>query len=227
MISRLPVSYKTATTATLISMSIFCLSLTAFRCYWSGNITYLFLVWNLFLAFTPWCLSNILVHRFQSRSSSFSLFPWVILGFWLLFFPNAPYILTDLFHLTKRIRVPFWFDLSLLLSYALTGLMFGLISLLHVDAWLRGRQPSWMVSFLIVGVLFLSGFGIYLGRYQRWNSWDLASNPMALLYDIADRFLNPFSHPQTWAVTLLMGILLNFMYWCIRSLQMEPVVSRK
>lgn len=216
-----------ATTSALVAMSFFCLLLTAFRCYWSGNLTYVFLVWNLFLAFIPWCLSSILVYRFQSRSQSFSLFSLMILGFWLLFFPNAPYILTDLFHLTPRVHVPFWFDLSLLLSYALTGLMIGLISLLHVDSWLRGRMPSGLVSFLTVAVLFLSGFGIYLGRYQRWNSWDLASNPLALLYDIADRFLNPLSHPRTWAVTLLMGILLNFMFWCIRSLQIEPVVNRK
>lgn len=227
MIPGISSANKKATTATLISMSVFCLSLTAFRCYWSGNVTYLFLVWNLFLAFVPWSLSSILVHRYHNKSRSFSPAPWLILGSWLLFFPNAPYILTDLLHLTQRNRVPFWFDLSLLLSYALTGLMSGLISLLNVDAWLRGRLPSGFVSFLIVAVLFLSGFGIYLGRYQRWNSWDLASNPMALLYDIADRFLNPVSHPRTWAVTLLMGILLNFMFWCIRSLQMEPVVSRK
>lgn len=72
---------------------------------------------------------------------------------------------------------------------------------------------------LSVFFLFLGSLGIYLGRYLRWNSWDIVSNPFGLFSDIFDRFLNPFVYPGAWAMTILMGILLNMMYFSIKLMK--------
>jgi uncharacterized membrane protein len=62
-------------------------------------------------------------------------------------------------------------------------------------------------------LLFLGSFGVYLGRYLRWNSWDIITEPFRLFYDIADRIINPFEHPRTWGMTLFMGLFLTIIYW--------------
>ena len=138
---------------------------------------------------------------------------WSVVGVWLLFFPNAPYILTDLFHLHQRAGVPVWFDLILILSYAWTGLWAGMISLRTIQEELIQKTFKKGSFLVIITLLFITGFGIYLGRFLRFNSWDLIQEPGTLVKSIAERFIHPFQHPRTWGVTLGMGALLNFMYW--------------
>jgi uncharacterized membrane protein len=113
---------------------------------------------------------------------------------------------------------PIWFDLVVILSFAWTGLMFGFVSLMDISTLLKKYFSNRTISIIIVFFLFISSFGIYLGRYLRWNSWDILRNPFGLFNDIADRFVNPFSHPRTWGMTLLMGVLLNMIFFSIKLL---------
>jgi uncharacterized membrane protein len=124
-----------------------------------------------------------------------------------------------LFHLQNGLGAPLWFDLVLILAFAWTGLSYGFISLLDIEALMLGRFRKPAVAATIVFLLFPSGFGIYLGRYLRWNSWDILHSPLDLLFDVGDRLVNPFSHSRTWGVTLTMGILLNMMYWTIKAIR--------
>jgi uncharacterized membrane protein len=138
---------------------------------------------------------------------------------WLLFFPNAPYILTDLFHLRLKTAMPVWFDLVLILSFAWTGLLFGFLSLWDIERlWSQSVRKTY-VTFLSTGLLFAGSFGIYIGRYLRWNSWDAIPEPFNLIYDIGERIINPFAHPRTWGMTLLMGLFLNILYWSFRLIR--------
>jgi uncharacterized membrane protein len=141
---------------------------------------------------------------------------FILLVIWLLFFPNAPYILTDLFHLRLKSAMPKWFDLILILSFAWTGLVFGYLSLWDIEKILSKSLSQIWISLISVCLLFIGSFGIYLGRYLRWNSWDIINEPFNLIYDISDRLINPFDHPRTWGVTLFMGIFLNMIYWTFR-----------
>jgi uncharacterized membrane protein len=171
---------------------------------------FLFLNWNLFLAFIPWALT-ILV-RIKPIIQKKRITIVTLLVSWLLFFPNAPYILTDLFHLRLKSAMPIWFDLVLILSFAWTGILFGFLSLLDIENILGKSIKSRYITLISIGLMFLGSFGIYLGRFLRWNSWDIISEPFKLIYDIGDRIINPFSHPRTWGVTILMGILLTIIY---------------
>lgn len=203
----------------ILSISILLsFSLVAVRMYFSGQITYCFLVWNLFLAFVPFAISTylVVVHCEQPNPSK-----WVMgssFFVWLLFFPNAPYILTDLFHLKARTGVPLWFDLVLLLSFAWNGLILGLLSLMDMQTIVQqqfNRITAWFFAFFVLG---LGSFGIYLGRYLRWNSWDILTNPMGLLHDIFDRMVHPMAHPRTIAVTLLFTVFLSLIYLTLQFL---------
>lgn len=199
----------------LILSSIFCFSMSIVRYAATDTTMFLSLNWNLFLAFIPWFVSMILIIRKQINK----LLLVLLIFSWLIFFPNAPYMLTDLFYLTPRGFPPIWYDLILLLSYAWTGLMFGFISLMNVELMLI-KHISTKIAALISSVfLFVASFGIYLGRYLRWNSWDIISNPFGIFTDILERLASPFDYPKAWGVTILMGLMLNMMYLSIKLLK--------
>ncbi|UKB79052.1 DUF1361 domain-containing protein [Chryseobacterium sp. MEBOG07] len=197
----------------LILMTIFCFSLSAFRYYISDTKVFLFLNWNLFLAWIPLLLSSFIL-AFNIKSKISLIFIIIV---WILFFPNSPYILTDLFHLKARNTIPIWYDLIVILSYAWTGLICGFISLNDIEQRLSdyyGKRN--FINGLIIFFLFMSSFGVYLGRFLRWNSWDVLNNPFGLFSDIVVRFIYPLEYTKTWGVTLLMGIMLNFMYFTFK-----------
>lgn len=195
----------------LMLMAGFCFGMSVFRYYISETKIFLFLNKNLLLACIPFVISSYLVIR-NIRSK-------VLLGIaiimWVLFFPNSPYIFTDLLHLKMRSPVPLWYDLIMILSFAWTGLIFGFASLNDIKDLLRDHFNRYTVNILAVFLLFLSSFGVYLGRFLRWNSWDILHDPSGLFNDITERCIYPFHHPRTWGMTILMGILLNFMHWVI------------
>ncbi|PKP03127.1 MAG: DUF1361 domain-containing protein [Bacteroidetes bacterium HGW-Bacteroidetes-6] len=198
----------------LFGMTLMCFGLSLFRVKISETHFFLFLNWNLFLAFLPWFFSTLLIIKPNWRKNIFLQIS--ILMLWLLFFPNAPYILTDLFHLRLSTGFPIWFDLVLILSFAWTGLLFGFISLRNIEIILSSSINKKVIPVVSSLLIFAGSFGVYIGRFLRWNSWDILREPMHLLYDIGDRFLNPFSHPRTWGVTIFMGIFLNVVYWSMR-----------
>ena len=195
-------------------LSLLCFSFSIFRFIYTDTKVFLFLNWNLFLAFVPWAVTSVTILKPKLQTYRITIF--ILLSIWLLFFPNAPYILTDLFHLRLKSAMPKWFDLILILSFAWTGLVFGFLSLWDIEKILSKSMNRIWMSLISVCLLFIGSFGIYLGRYLRWNSWDIINEPFNLLYDITDRLINPFDHPRTWGVTLFMGIFLNMIYWTFR-----------
>ncbi|GHT56372.1 membrane protein [Spirochaetia bacterium] len=197
--------------------ALFCLGISIFRCIYTGTRIFLSLNWNLFLAFIPWALTSLAIIKPGIQKSKIRIGILVIV--WLLFFPNAPYILTDLIHLRQRLTMPIWYDLLMILSFAWTGLLFGFLSLWDIERILHKFMKPVFITILSTIFLFMGSFGIYLGRYLRWNSWDILTDPLELMYDISDRVVNPFNHPTTWGMTIFMGLFLNMLYWSFRLIQ--------
>ena len=189
----------------------FTMFLLATRIIISGQLYYIFLAWNLFLAWIPFAISQNLV-TVKNRWKIFFL-----VGAWLLFLPNAPYIITDFLHLTSRPPIPYWYDILLLFSAALNGLLLGLLSLLSVEKFLANRYGNRISGLIILCSFFLCSFGIYMGRYLRWNSWDIIMNPDDIAVDILVRIFNPFDHFATWAVTILFGSFFYVIYYSIKN----------
>jgi uncharacterized membrane protein len=179
----------------------------------TGELTYIFLAWNLFLAWIPFVISN----KFKEAQnwSRWKIF-FVIMA-WILFLPNAPYIITDFLHLKYRAPVPYWFDILLLFSAAFNGLLLGLISLQKTEQFLSEKYGSRKAAILVFAAFFLCAFGIYIGRFLRWNSWDIIINPVELAEDISARLLNPFDNIKTWSVTILFGTFMYVIYFSVKN----------
>ncbi len=199
------------TSGTLGWLSLLCFCFVGFRVVYAGATGYVFLVWNLFLAWLPLLFADA-VYLFEEQRNRARF--WLFAFLWLIFFPNAPYIVTDFIHLDPwaTVGVPWWFDFLLISSFAIAGGMLGLCSLQTMSK-ITGRRfgPFWSWGFMVV-VSLLSGFGIYLGRYLRWNSWDVVLNPSELISDVGERISQPFLHPETWFISLLFGALVLSSY---------------
>ena len=129
----------------LFSCSI-SLLLIVYRMWHTGHLTYIFLVWNLFLAWIPLGMVGLL-HRLRPSKTLLLL----ALPCWLAFFPNAPYVLTDLYHLKLRGGMPVWFDMLLILSFAWNSLMFGFLSLMQLEQLLQQHFKP-MVSLSLIHI---------------------------------------------------------------------------
>jgi len=197
------------------------------RVLWTGNIRYVFLVWNLFLAWVPLILALLACEKYQSGSGRNWRF-YALSGAWLLFFPNAPYIFTDLIHLTNRYFAHFWVDMVLILLCALTGLVLGFVSLFLMQAVVTrmlGRLASWI---FIAAVTGLSGFGIYLGRVLRFNSWDVLFQPVKLYHGIGTWAADPWADPTSLGFPFMFGAFLFIAYvmlYALTHLQQKPQVT--
>lgn len=184
---------RAAVLAMLLASVLSC-ALLLVRRFYVGRAGLGMLVWNLFLAWVPLGASLVVYGLAAGRRRRW----FVLLGaavLWFLFFPNAAYIVTDLVHLHERPKVPYWYDIIAIMAFVQTGLFVGYLSLYLmqevVRSWL-GRWAGW--AFALV-MLALSGFGIYLGRFLRWNSWDALLEPLDTMRH-AVRVANPWSDPR-------------------------------
>jgi uncharacterized membrane protein len=177
----------------------------------SQALIYAFLAWNLILAWIPY-LSSLWAARLYLRHPG-RWWPLVVPGvLWLLFFPNAPYIVTDFLHLRERAPIPIWYDIGLLMAFAWSGLFLGIFSLRTMQRLVQaflGRAAGWLFA---LGSLALGGLGIYIGRFLRWNSWDLLLHPSDVVTDVALRLADPWNHPGALGVTLLFAAFLLVCY---------------
>lgn len=199
---------------TLLAFFIFIGSLICIRIFFTGSLHFIFLVWNLFLAWIPFRLSFYLIRIINIKKWKQLL----LLAGWLLFFPNALYIITDLIHLGLESKVPKWFDAVLIFSASVVGLMMAFISLYRVELFLEKNIHKKRVPIVIIFILFLGSFGVYLGRFLRWNSWDIISNPLDLLLTVVQRFVFPLDHLQTWGITSVLTVLFYLLYFSIKKL---------
>jgi uncharacterized membrane protein len=207
--------------AALFAASLTSTLLLAARVVHTRHLAYAFLVYNLALAWIPlgFALAAHAVSEWRSRLGV-ALTGFALAG-WLLFFPNAPYLMTDLMHLRMQSNPLFWLDLVALQAFAWTGLALGFVSLDLVQRLVArrvGRAASWLFVGAVMG---LSAFGVYLGRFRRWNSWDVARDPLGLVSDVAGMLLHPFAHAHVMAFSAMLAAFLLTAYAVVRSLTLE------
>lgn len=201
--------YRLALFAVLALSSIISIGIFAMRARTSDSMRYAFLVWNLFLAWIPFGLAWV---AYISRNLPKYLMVLLVGSsalLWLLFFPNAPYILTDFQHLARtNAEAPLWYDVIMLIWFSWSGLFLGLISMYFmqkiVGQWFGGTA-SWI---FVVAVTILSSLGIYVGRFLRWNSWDVFFKPIKM----TGRLINNFSQTQERTLTFSFLFALFFLF---------------
>jgi uncharacterized membrane protein len=195
-----------------ISMT-FTVVMVVLRYSYTNEKEYLFYPWNLFLATLPLMLSRQL-----KRFKKFNLKVTILLFCWLLFLPNAPYIITDLFHFEERPLIPYWFDLLIVISGAWNGIALCITSLLQVERFLAKHiKPRWRFPSTIA-LITLCSYGIFLGRYKRYNSWNIITNPSDIAHTFISHIAEPREHIQAWMFTVSFTMLLAIMYFTVKKI---------
>ncbi len=201
----------------LLLSSMLAMLIYVTRVFLGLSWNYINLVWNLFLAWVPYLCSLFAFALFRKDPSRWTrlILPGL---FWLAFFPNAPYMVTDFLHLQLRPYIPLWYDILLLATFAWTGCFLAIVSLRTMQFLVKhylGRLLGWVFAITALG---LSSLGIYLGRFERWNSWDLILQPKAVLKDILLRLANPFENPGFIGFTALVTAFLVVSYLTFSSI---------
>ena len=201
----------------LLAVSGFAILMVVARYLESDSSRYLFLIWNLALAAVAPLVAWWLTHRV--RSGGWLQWQQIVLTIlWLVFLPNSFYIVTDFIHLSRTYEVAVLYDAVMIMAFATSGMILGYTSLYLVHREMHRRLStitSWSVMSLLI---LLVSFAIYLGRYSRWNTWDILLRPAGLLFDVSDRIVNPLAHSQTYVTTLIFFGLISSVYFVIWEL---------
>lgn len=219
--------YKIAIFLLMAIASAICVFLVAARIAYSDSIRYTSLIWNLFLAWIPFVLAYLAYTLSLGKKLLYLVIP-VTAFLWLIFFPNAPYILTDLQHLAmESTTAPLWYDVIVMVWFSWTGLLLGLVSLYLMHYIIQrtfGRTVGWAFVFIVSG---LSSFGVYLGRFVRFNSWDLLNDPKEIAVTILGLAIDPSR--RLVAFTILFAVFYLFVYLTLYSfahlMQENPVAN--
>lgn len=214
---------RTETDRLLTASMVFSCGLVVIRMIHAHSLLFGFMIWNLFLAYVPYVLSSWVSRRLD-RTLTLSLpikrrplFYAAVCLVWLLFIPNAFYMLTDLYHLSdsRSPRIPEWYDLALIFSFAWNGLLLGVLSLRQMERLVGSRRLGALIVYPVIG---LSALGVYTGRYLRYNSWDIVSDPFFLMRDIAGMIIHPLRNQAAWDMILCYTILLSFIYTMLKKI---------
>jgi uncharacterized membrane protein len=201
-----------AVVGSLVFATLVCVGLLVGRLAHTRGFGYIGLSWNLFLAWIPMVAALVAYNSSKQRS----WLSWIVVPVgafvWLIFLPNAPYLVTDIIHLQPTPEISFWYDLLMIVAFAWTGSFLGLVSLFLMQEVIR-RAVGGVISWLFVlGAVGLSGFGIYLGRFLRWNSWDIFFHPIRLSYDVLTRLRHPIANFQTFVFTAIIAFIILSTY---------------
>jgi uncharacterized membrane protein len=202
------------TLAPLAALVLWTMVLIGVRVLWAESVLGLGLYLNLALAVIPVGLALLFKRLSEARGSGL-LTHWTFAA-WILFLPNAPYLVTDLFHVQNRPGAPLWYDALVLATLAGTGVCLGFTSVAIVQDEVRRKLGSLAGWSCAVSALVLAGFGIWIGRFLRWNSWDVAARPLHLVVDLVGHFTNPDHILSAAGMTAVYGATLVLGYVALR-----------
>jgi uncharacterized membrane protein len=201
---------------TLILSCLFSIGLVFFRGFYADNWRYISLIWNLFLAFIPYWITNAASSRKDWMQSNFKFATLFIC--WLLFLPNSYYIITDLFHLRQHVSIPLWYDLALIFSFAWNGLLMGVLSVRQMEKMVEKKWNIKTGVWFLYPIMLLNAFGIYLGRYLRFNSWDVVTNPSNLIDEIKYLLVHPIRNRLDWGMIFCYAVLMTLIYVTVKRI---------
>ena len=199
-------------------LTILCLFLFGMwlsRYIFTGSYRYFFIGWNIFLALIPFAVAAVLQKHTYKLPGMKSV---ALLMVWLFFLPNSFYIITDLIHLGSSTGHLLWYDAAFLFSASMVGVVCGLLSVMRVEKYLQGiigRSKAMVISVL---VMILSGFGIYLGRFDRFNSWDIVLDPAEVFTTVIGYIKNPVVNIRVWGISFVFAALFIVMYGAAKAL---------
>ncbi len=180
---------------------------------WNGPRLHL----NLFLAWVPYLLALVAVTLHQQLPERPWLFRFVAV-WWLLFFPNAPYLITDWLYLTHW-QNQLWYSIILLTSFTLCGMLLAVTSLHLMQTVVAIRSGPDAGRAVAVIAIVLCGVGVYLGRFVRLNSWNLLTHPGTVFRDTLAAMESHPNHAGVFGFSILFAVLIGSTYYGIVELR--------
>lgn len=186
---------------------------------------YRWMAWNLLLALIPWLLS---VWLFQTPVKR-SIFWWGGLVVFVAFLPNAPYILTDLIHLTEEIQRTDSLLLNTLVIlpkfglFVLLGFSAYVVSLVNLGQYLQRQGLGRFVLPTELALHGLSAIGVYLGRFERFNSWDLVTRPVQVVTELLTDLLDG----RSLMIMALSFSVLTILYWLFKQITLALLLQQQ
>jgi len=191
-------------------------ALLLFRVLIFGDYSLVYMFWNIFLAIIPFFLSTLLLSYIKNIKYKRVIF--ITVGvIWLLFLPNAPYLVTDLTHIHFSGDVPSIYDALLLFSSAWLGIILFSNSLFHIEQIFRSKFSKRRTNILVTIIIFLTSFGVYLGRFLRFNSWDVFANHISFLKGIFNLLSTITFNIQLFLYTILFFVFIYVSYYAWKS----------
>lgn len=175
------------------------------------SFEFAYLLWNLFLAWTPLVVAMLLLRGLRTHVWSDWL-PLALTFAWLLLLPNSFYMISDFVHVQEVVRSNLLYDVVMFTSFIFTGVLLGFSSLIMVHVELRKRLGSRYAAVCIAAIILLCSYAIYLGRDLRWNSWDVFTNPAGILFDVSDHLIHPLQSGDMYTITISFFVLLGSLY---------------
>lgn len=191
----------------------------------TGTARFSFMAWNLVLSLSALLVAAGLVYVAQSNRTKLSV---VVFAVWLFLLPNTFYMLTDFVHVTDTGDINMLFDIVMIGFFAMNGFVHGLLSVFMAHRVMIGRFGRTVAAAMVALILLASSFAVDMGRYLRWNSWDILVNPQALLFDVTNTLLNPTSYDRSFLITGVFFVTTSSLYlvcWQLAGVQWDKVKS--
>lgn len=189
----------------------------ALELFW-GNLSG-FMTWNLFLAIIPCVLSFILFAMRSPKRLPLNPIWWFGLVIFILFLPNAPYIITDIIHFVDDARATDVSDNGVIfvlipqyIVFILLGFQCYVVSVLKLIKYLSWLKLIKNTTWLEVSINFICAIGVYWGRFNRLNSWDVFTNPKNVIRDA----IHNFTSPNFFVGTILFFIIFTSLYYIFK-----------
>ncbi len=191
------------------------------------------MLWNTFLAVIPFGLSLVLFRQGRGRwlasTKRGSLLWWLGVAVFVAFLPNAPYVLTDVIHLIDDIRreSSIWLLTLVLMPQYLVFMLIGfeayVLSLINVGQDLKAHGQSRWVTLVELFLHALSAVGVYLGRFERFNSWDFVTHP----YTVLERTIDNLATKQSLMLITITVLVIMGLYWPLKQITVALLLQRQ
>jgi uncharacterized membrane protein len=201
---------------TAVLLTLFCLFKLTARAIFFGNLHLFFLVWNLFLAIIPYVVSSYMVKNIKHIKNKSVII--VVFWIWILFLPNAFYVLTDIIHIRLSTSKTLILDVLTIFSFAITAWWFGLASIKHFQLIMVNHYHKKWFGIYDYILPFMMALGVYMGRFDRYNTWDILTQPHEIFFTAFKHITNI----QILVICLFYGLVIHITMYTLKNRSPSP-----
>ncbi len=208
-----------AITNSILIASAAALGLYLLRFAFTGDVMFGFMAWNLVLSLLALLAAVACKLSADAKQNKQAIVAGII---WLFLLPNTFYMLTDFIHVKDAGDINVMFDIVMVGLFAMNGFLHGVLSLYIMHKLILKKVSPLRATLGVGAVILLASFAVDMGRYLRWNSWDVLLHPVDLLLDVSDTLLHPLTYDRSYLITGVFFVAISSLYavfWQLTKVQ--------